>query len=101
MATKTFKIGECCKGGIITTIATKSKITIIGKEWDNAAGYSRGSNQSNAKEWTRLESNVTDNNVYRTILNFLEDLTTSYYANQIMEWIESKVELKYNSYTNW
>ena len=96
MATKTWKIGEYCKGGIITVETTKKKITIIGKDWDTSAGYNRGSNQSNAKEWIRKEVGITDVNAYRTLDYFLNDLTTSYYSDQILKWIESKKTLKTN-----
>ena len=89
MATKTWKIGEYCKGGIITAIATDEKITIIGKEWDISAGTSRGSNQSNAKEWCR-EVFTPNNNLRMSLFMYLTDLTTSYYAIKVIEWIETK-----------
>ena len=34
MATKTWKLGEICKGGIITVETKGNIVTIIGKEWD-------------------------------------------------------------------
>ena len=37
MATKTFKIGEYCKGGVITVETTAKKVTIIAK-----VGYFKG-----------------------------------------------------------
>jgi hypothetical protein len=92
--TKTFKIGERAKGGVITVEITGKIIVVIGKEWDTSAGYSKGSNQSNAKEFTRGTAEANDTNAYRKVINFLEDLTTPYYAGKIMEWIESKVEIK-------
>jgi len=96
MATKTWKIGEYCKGGIITVETTKKKITIIGKDWDMSKGTRRGSDQSGAKEWIRKEVGITDVNAYRTLDDFLNDLTTSYYSDQILKWIESKETLKTN-----
>lgn len=93
MATKTWKIGEYCKGGIITVNATPKTVTVIGKDWDMSKGTQRGSDQSNAKEWTRLEVKPTDDKAKRAVLEFLQDLTTSYYADTILEWIESKVKL--------
>ena len=54
MAKKTWKLGEYSKGGIITAEVKKDKITIIAKDWDTSTGYSRGSNQSNAKEFDWL-----------------------------------------------
>lgn len=38
MATKTFKIGEYCKGGIITVETKGSTVHIIAKEWDYSQG---------------------------------------------------------------
>jgi len=93
MATKTWKIGEYAKGGVITVNATKTKVTVIGKEWDFSAGSNRGSDQSNAQEFTRLEVNPNADKAKRTVLEFLQDLTTSYYADQILDWINSKVKL--------
>jgi hypothetical protein len=94
MATKTFKIGECCKGGIITAIAMDEKITIIGKDWDFSAGSSRGSNQSNAKEWCREEFTLSEfySNTYNDLYEFLSYLTTHYYAEEVIKWIKTKVK---------
>jgi len=94
MATKTFKIGECCKGGIITAEVKGKTIHVIAKDWDHSAGTKRGSDQSNAKEFDRETNQADGDDAYRNIMNFLEDLTTHYYASQVMEWIESKVEVK-------
>ena len=63
MATKTFKIGEYCKGGVITVETTAKKVAVIAKDWDFSAGSKKGSNQSNAKEWNRLEVSTTDQNI--------------------------------------
>jgi hypothetical protein len=46
MATKTFKIGESCKGGVITIETTKTQVNVIAKEWDSSKGYNKGSDQS-------------------------------------------------------
>ncbi len=45
MATKTFKIGEYCKGGIITVETKGSIVHIIAKEWDMSQGTRKNSNQ--------------------------------------------------------
>jgi hypothetical protein len=94
MAQKTFKIGESCRGGVLTAIATKDKVSIIGKEWDTSAGYNKSSNQSNAKEFTRLEVQTNDRNARRKISEFLEDLTTYYYSEKVIEWVESQTTFK-------
>ena len=93
MATKTWKIGEYCKGGIITIETKGNKVAVIGKEWDYSQGSRRGSNQKNAKEWTRLEVDCELRDADRQLTMFLHDLTTSYYTDEIMKWIESKTEL--------
>lgn len=93
MATKTFKIGEYCKGGIITIETKGNNISVIGKDWDFSKGTKKGSDQSGAKEWTRLEVNAEHTNAIRELNNFLNDLTTSYYTDEVMKFIESKVKL--------
>lgn len=91
--TKTWKIGEYCKGGIITVEITGKIITVIGKEWDYAKGSRRSSNQADAKEFTRGTVESTDPKVSRKLFMFLTDLTTSYYAGKIMDWIKSKTKV--------
>ncbi len=98
MATKTFKIGEYCKGGVITIETTKTQVKVIAKEWDFSKGSNKGSDQSNAKEFNRLEVSLTDSGAERKIDDFLYDLTTSYYAGVVLEWINSKVTFKQNSW---
>lgn len=102
MAKKTWKLGEVCRGGIITVETKGNDVAIIGKEWDYSQGTRRGSNQANAKEWTRLEINSTDRSAYRSAFNFLHDLTTSYHAEQVLDWIKDKVDDNnfFNFYTD-
>ena len=92
MATKTFKIGESCRGGVITVEASAKKVTIIAKEWDFSQGSNKGSNQSNAKEWNRLEVSTNGSDAERQLDWFLFDLTTSYYTGQIMDWVKTKTK---------
>lgn len=93
MATKTFKIGEYARGGVITAVATKDKITIIGKEWDYSTGSRKSSDQSNAKEFTRLEVKTSEMNADRKLNEFLCDLTTAYYCDMIMDWVYTKTKI--------
>ena len=93
MATKTWKLGEVCQGGIITVETKGNNVTIIGKEWDYSKGSNRGSDQSKAKEFCRLEDNVEIYDADRRLVEFLQDLSTSYWADEIMKWIESKTKL--------
>jgi hypothetical protein len=93
MTTKTFKIGEYAKGGIITVEITGKLIVVIGKEWDFSTGSNKSSDQSNAKEFTRGTVLSTDENAYRKLYEFLSDLTTHYYTEQVIDWIKTKVTL--------
>lgn len=96
MATITYKIGEYCKGGIITVETTKTEVSVIAKEWDYSQGTRRGSNQKNAKEFDRKTVKLNEENAERTLMFFLYDLTTSYYTDMVMEWINRKVTFNYN-----
>ena len=95
MSTKTFKIGEYCKGGVITVIISPllGTINVICKEWDSSTGCKKSSNQSKAKEITSKYFIPEKNNCYRDLSNFLCNLTTSYYSNLIIDWIETKVKI--------
>jgi len=93
-ATKTWKLGEVCQGGIITVIIDKKEIFIIGKEWDISAGYKKSSNQSQAKEFISNSYQISDREAYRKCFMFLGDLTTSYWADEILKWIETKVKFE-------
>jgi hypothetical protein len=98
MATKTWKIGEYCRGGIITIETTKTQVKVIAKEWDYSKGSSKGSDQSKAKEWNRLEVNLSNSDAESKVNWFLFDLTTSYYTDEILDWIKTKVTFNDN---NW
>jgi len=93
-ATKTFKIGEYAKGGVITAEINGKVITVIGKEWDYSKGSRKSSDQSNAKEFTRGTVLANEQDAEWKLSNFLCDLTTSYYADEIIKWIKSKVEIR-------
>lgn len=92
-ATKTWKLGEVAQGGVITVEIKDKQIDVIGKEWDFSKGSRRSSNQSQAKEFTRKTLNADSSNVERELADFLCDLTTSYWADEITKWIETKVTL--------
>jgi len=99
MATKTWKLGEICRGGIITVETKGNKVAIIGKDWDFSQGSRKSSNQTNAKEWTRCEFDTVDTaGAYRNAFNFLHDLTHSWAAEEILKWIESKTDVRYFKY---
>ena len=96
--TKTWKIGEYAKGGVISveinkTFRNGNVITIIGKEWDSSQGYKKNSNQSNAKEFIRTTIHSSyDSDAERKMFRFLNELTTSYYVGNIIEWIKTKIK---------
>lgn len=95
--TKTFKIGEYCAGGIITVEITGKVIIVIQKEWDTSAGYTKKSSQKNAKELSRATILSTDRNAEQKLFNYLSVMTTSYWADTVIEWIKSKVSLHVES----
>jgi hypothetical protein len=91
--TKTWKIGEYCVGGIITVEVSGKILTIINKEWDTSAGSNRRSNQSKAKELSRgtaVMDEGWDSNWRMKAYDYLTELTSSYYADKILDWIEKK-----------
>ena len=94
MATKTWKLGEVCRGGVITIETTKTQVKVIAKEWDFSKGSNKGSDQSGAKEWNRLEVYLFSSDAESKLDWFLLDLTTSYWTGEIMDWIKTKVEFK-------
>jgi hypothetical protein len=94
MATKTWKLGEVCKGGVITVTTTKNSVLVQAKEWDTSKGSNKGSDQSKAKEWNRLEVNLSSGEAESKVDWFLFDLTTSYWTGEIMDWIRTKVKFK-------
>ena len=95
--TKTYKLGEQSQGGVITIVINGKMIEVQGKEWDFSKGSNKTSDQSNAKIFRR-DIVMADNLGSRyNLLDILNDLTTSYYADEICNWIESKVQLKTES----
>ena len=73
---KTFKIGEYAVGGIITAdIKSDGALTIQALEYTS-------------KAFVKGRTFLTFNHF--NVVMYLNDLTSSYYADTIMEWIESK-----------
>lgn len=94
MKTKTWKIGEECKGGVITVEIKGKDIVVIGKNWDLSKGSDKNSDQSGAKEFMRQPLHADSKTVRPDLEDFLNYLTTSYHADKVIEWIESQVKLK-------
>lgn len=95
MKRKTWNIGEYCKGDVIETILTDTKLTVIAKDWDFKAGSTKDSDQSNAQEFERREFLLSPTSVfgtpYQEVYDYLTTLTTSYYADKIIEWAGLKI----------
>lgn len=82
MAKKTFKIGEYAIGGIIS-VETKGKVILVkALDWNSREELMSGSAMAD------------EPNAHRKLFNFLNELTSSYYADKVLEWIKSKVEIK-------
>ena len=96
MATKTWKIGEYCAGGIITVEITGKIIQIHQKEWDFSKGSNRSSDQSKAEILFTGTVEATDHLAYLKIHDFLNNITTSYWADEVIKWIKSKVIIQHS-----
>ena len=79
MATKQFKIGECAIGGIIKVDINGKLIQIKALDYYSKEQVSSGSGLTN-----EIGSKSK-------IQWYLEDLTTVFYADKVMKWIETKV----------
>lgn len=80
-ATKSFRIGEYALGGIIQVQITGKLIMINALDWNTKKVITSGSAMLN--EYDSL----------RKIDNYLNDLTSSYYADKILNWIKSKINV--------
>lgn len=93
MATKTWKIGEYCVGGIITAVTSGTNVTVIAKEWPYHEGSRRSEiSASKCKEFGRIQGDYRNDPTRWKIREFLNGLTTIYYMDMVMEWIENKIE---------
>jgi hypothetical protein len=83
MAKKQFKIGECAVGGIIAVEITGKVIQVKALDYNSKKEVQTGSVMSDERQaqW-KLD-------------NFLNDLTTSYYAEKVLDWIKTKVRFDY------
>ena len=82
MATKQFKIGERAIGGIIKVDFEKNLVTV------SALDYNTKKEVKSMKFW------LTGYDVDFDIEVYLEELSTSYHANKIMDYIKTKVTFK-------
>jgi hypothetical protein len=88
MATKQFKIGEYAIGGIIKVTTSNTMITI------QALDY-------NSKKVLMGNTYVMTETSYWGMKDFLNELTSSYYADMVMEFIEEKSNLSKQLFRNY
>ena len=98
MASKTFKLGEYAKGGVITVNTTSKEVVVIIKDWDFSTGSNRGSDQSNAEELYRESFSLSNRDAEQNILWYLGDETASYHANKILDWVKTKVKFNQDTW---
>lgn len=79
MAKKTFKIGEYAIGGIIQVCTTSDTINIDSLDWN-----------SKQKIMGR-EFQVRAMNLTNEIDNYLNELTSSYYADKVLNYIKENL----------
>jgi hypothetical protein len=79
-AIKQFKIGEYAIGGIIQVLIINDRITIKALDWDT-------------KEELTTQTFVNGEDTRSHIDIYLNDLTSCYYADKVINWIESKMKL--------
>lgn len=77
MAQKTFKPGEVAHGGLIRVTTTKTKITVTFLDW-------------NTKEYVTGSTFATENS-RGAVEMFVADNATVYWADQVCEWLDTKV----------
>ena len=88
---KTFKIGEYVIGGIIEVVSTKDIITI---NFRDLFGGTK-------KVIDTKSFNINDRDVERDMLFYISDNGTSYYADKVVDYIKSKIELPKSSMFGW
>jgi len=82
MAQKTFKIGEYALGGIIQVRIVDTIVGINVIDWKTKKVI------ANVTFQTRNFSGYD----YREIDNFLNDVTTSYFAGKVLDWIKKVIQ---------
>lgn len=88
--TKTFNIGEYCMGGILT-IKINNYITIDCKDWDTKEIL-----RSKTFEVKKYDYSNETNTIFE-IEEWLNDLTSSYYVSNILDYIEAKIPSIYKA----
>ncbi len=81
MAKKQFKIGEYAVGGIIAVEVTAENIIVNALDWNS---------KKPVLAEMKLPKSMPD--VLHNIDCYLWDLTTSYYAGKVMDWIKTQIK---------
>jgi hypothetical protein len=93
MAKKIFKIGEYAVGGVIEVNIEKKDITIINRDWDFTKGSKKSSDQSQSPELSRININSESPDAYDKLYDYLSELTTHYYSEEIIKYIASNIKI--------
>jgi len=88
MATKSFKIGEYAIGGIIKVNVDLTTITIQALDY-----YSKAVVSENTYD--------LEDESYWSINDYLNELTSSYHAEKVMEYIEKTSNIKHQIFRNY
>ena len=83
MAKKTFKIGEYAIGGIIQVCTTSDTINIDALDW------------STKEKIMGREFRINMYDVEYEIFKYLNELTSSYYADKVTDFIKENVKFNY------
>jgi hypothetical protein len=78
MKTKIFRIGEYAVGGIIESTVNKDSITICARDWNTN------------KIISQKTFEVRSYDLFMKIDEYLNELTSSYYAEKVLKWIKSE-----------
>lgn len=82
-ANKSFKIGEWAVGGIINVQLTGKVVVIKALDYTTKTLIKAGSTTTDTPGFERM------------IDNYLNELTSHYYAEKIMKWITEKTGIKF------
>ena len=83
MAKKTFKIGEYAIGGIIQVCTTSDTLNIDALDW------------STKEKIMGREFRINMYDVEYEIFKYLNELTSSYYADKVTDFIKENVKFNY------
>lgn len=88
---KTFKIGEYVVGGIIEVVSNKESITINFRDM-----FGKTNDILVTKSFL-----INSRDVERDILFYISDNGTSYYADKVLDYIKSKIDIPRLNHFGW